>query len=193
MKDQETVEPRPLPLLSIFFLIVGIFSFLFLVNQLTTPELLPQSEDEYLILRLGGGIRVNDHAEFTEQIRKDLNTPKEIKLFLSPVVYGLAELRETSTSYIILADGEFYHSISALEQRALLSHELGHVIDYQMNAIWGYQRPSRKMVIEEQIRADAFGAKYTSPDVMIILLDKVFEEYHLRIQGMNKIKQGQVH
>jgi len=183
VKDQETIGSRAPSWLMISFLAIGVFSLIFLANQLSIIDPPPKSEDDSLVLYFKGGVRVNDHAKFIEQVRKDLNTPKEIKLFLSPVVYGIAELMETSTSYIILVDIEFYNSLSAIEQKALLGHELGHILDLEMSVLWNknYRRPSRKTAIEEQMRADSFGAKYTSPDTMIILLDKMFDEYHLRV------------
>ncbi len=128
-------------------------------------------------------------AEFINKISKDIKLKKDIRLLLGPYApIGKGRLLESPLSWFILVDEKFFIGLPDMEQKALIGHEMGHIV-FTPSVCGG--------VIECQEDADFFAAVYTSPETVIILLDKFFidprdrnsEQFKLRLENMEKLKQ----
>lgn len=92
-------------------------------------------------------------------------------------------------AFYILVDIDFYKTLTLQEKKAMVAHEMGHVAypnspKFPTNIL---------VVINSQIQADTFATKYVSPDDVVSLIKKAADfnlEYKLRLDNLNKIKQG---
>ena len=168
------------------FFATFILTIVFLYSVLIEPlEPRPLTIKELLVQ----GNPSDAHKEFIDRIKRDLKIKDEVKIILGPPFYPLGELARQENSWAILSQENFFNSLTDIEQKALIGHELGHVL---------YSPPKCLRVIECQKSADKFAAAYTSPKAVIDLLNSFSndprwlgsEEYKQRIESLKKL-QGQ--
>ena len=95
------------------------------------------------------------------------------------------------------------------EKKALIAHELGHAV-YEFNFIENLQivtlhelgilkKLHNQILTKYQIKADKFSAENTSPAIMVSLLNKLYVTnkkspgYKIRLENLNRLKQGRVY
>jgi len=148
-------------ILSFFVFGVILLGLMFQTRWLQPPRRGPLTDQELITLGKPSLL----HADLIEQIAKDINFKNNIRLILSPDVVTKGRLVSYRSDYYILVQKEYFLTLSDMEQRALIGHELGHII---------FRGPPLcSPVIHCQIKADLFAAKYTSPEIMINLLNKI--------------------
>lgn len=137
------------------------------VNYADTPH--TYSYEELISL----GKQSYTHMEFIDKIRRDMNNHSDIKLILGDYRFKidktgvvslgrLIRLPNLPNSIFILIDKSFFENISSIEQKAIIAHELGHLI-YTTNSL------------RDQIGADLIAVGYTSPEAVINFLNKIYE------------------
>lgn len=130
------------------------------------------------------------HQEFVDRIRKELGVKGKVEVFMLPVLIEArgGSLKTVEGSWVISIEFGFWLLLDDMEQKALLAHELGHII------FWPPTCPTELFCQEG---ADLFAAMHTSPDATIGLLSKLADtagdpkhlaELRSRIQSIEKLK-----
>lgn len=145
------------------------------------------------------GTLSEEHKEFIDRVSRELKTTKKVEVIMIPALFLVkgGRLVETREYWLILIEQDFYAGLEPMEQKALLGHELGHII---------FTPPACRGYMSCQMGADLFAATHTSPDAVIGLLNKLFQEPHpkagesyqkkaeeerkIRIGNMEKLKTG---
>jgi hypothetical protein len=153
-------------------------------------RLRPPTREDFLTV----GTPSYEHRDFIDRVKLELNVRKDVEVIVMPTFFFGAggKIIETPESYIILIEREFNLKLEEVEQKALLGHELGHII---------YSPPKCNSYLSCQMGADLFAATHTSPEAAISLLDKLFEythskrpeaeeEHQKRVENIRKLKQG---
>lgn len=106
------------------------------------------------------------HSDLIEKISRDLKLTKGIELVFLPggPSFPSASFNESEHSYQVLLGEGFFLSLPEPEQRALIAHEMGHII---------FIPPVCYGPINCQVGADLIAALYTSPEAVISLLEKL--------------------
>ena len=112
----------------------------------------------------------NVHAEFIEKIKQDLGTEKDIILLLGPYRVNFPNKSPAASilhgnSYYIFIDEEFFSELPDIEEKALIAHELGHIL-------YTYPDNDKAAELQAQIGADAIAARYVSPEAITRLIRK---------------------
>lgn len=174
------------------------------------------SNKKLVLLSTSFGTETIAHKNFTDKLLRNpkLNRNSTLKIFLGPYdsLMGLKGfIRTISPNYYIFIDAYFYYSITPEEKRALIAHEFGHAIYkysfidklqlkilYEINYIDYFADWRSDIITKYQIRADEFSAENTSPEVTISFLNKLYNmrtenhDYKMRIENLNKLKQGKI-
>lgn len=132
------------------------------------------------------------HSDFIKKISEELKLTKNVYLILVPTrdLRTKGVLIPKDSAYYIFADETFLTSLSDIEQKALIGHEMGHII---------FGCPGTEIVFLPacQTGADLFAAMHTSPDATMSMLHKLYSdqqwnpEYKIRIEHMKQL-QGKV-
>jgi hypothetical protein len=127
-------------------------------------------------------------ADFIERISRDLKINKSVELVLGPpLVFPRGRLAESTLAYYILIEEKFFLSLTDMEQKALIGHEMGHII---------FLPPNCDGYMSCQLGADLFAVLYTSPQAVIDLLEKLSDDpnwkqsldYTTRVPALEKLK-----
>lgn len=175
----------------------AVFSLLVLRNYPLYP--IPDSNHSDCISRLelmimGKKLDNSESAEIIKQIKSDLKIAAEIIVLEGPYLFA-ARLPAasfpvferdgyTTAKFYILVDSEFYKSLKSEEKKAVIAHEMWHFNDTQV-------------IMQTQINADTFAAKYVGPQPVIDIINRlaspesrvIVKEYQLRMASLNKLKQ----
>lgn len=146
-------------------------------------EFQPLTNRELIVL----GEPAQHQAEFIEKIARELAVKKDIQMTLGPPPFPRGRLAESALSYYILIEEDFFLGLSDIEQKALIGHEMGHII---------FMPPNCKGYMSCQMGADLFAAIYTSPQAVIDLMGKLSGgpqwreswEYKTRVEHLEKLK-----
>ena len=143
---------------------------------------------------LAVGTLSEDHKDFVEGIGKELKVTKKIEVIMIPTMFFTiargGRLVQTETSWLVLIERDFFLRLNIEEQKALIGHELGHII---------FIFPRCVFYMSCQKGADRFAALHTSPDATIGFLNKLFnsttdekrkKEHESRVQYIERLKQG---
>lgn len=190
----------------VFILFFGFLIFLFIplpgtekINyELQIPFYVKKDITLKEMLRIGK--QDLEHEDLLSKIRDDLKIPSglEVKIFIGPYVNisGEGILCDSNHPFglILLLDEVFYKNLTPEEKVALIGHELGHLTNEAFLIIHDTDTP-----IRFQIEADTYATKYSKPEAMISVLNKVMEihkgfhsrQYRLKIENLEKIKQSQ--
>ena len=164
---------------------------IYLDTPLRQFQLPPRPSKRELI---ASGKRSDYYSDLIEKISRDLKLTKSVKLIFVPggPLFPSGDLVESKFSYHILIGESFFFSLPEAEQRALIAHEMGHVI---------FVPPVCYDPVNCQAGADLIAALYTSPEAMIMLLKKLSShpywtesyEYRIRLEHLRLIlpEQGQ--
>ena len=87
-------------------------------------ELRPLTNRELIVL----GEPVQYQTEFVEKISKELRVKKDVRLIFGPPLFPRGRLAESALTYYILIEKDFFLRLSDIEQKALIGHEMGHII-----------------------------------------------------------------
>lgn len=138
-----------------------------------------------------------EHEILLFMIREDLRIPRnlEVKIMIGPYsnIVDEGEFIYSTHPFILLVllNESFYQNLNSDEKIALISHELGHLV----NGVIFLSYTSDTM-IRLQIEADTYATKYINAEAMISVLNKannkhggfLSRQHYLRIQNLEKIK-----
>lgn len=157
------------------------------------------------------GAETITHANFVNKLIRDtkLHQGAMIKIFLGQYYWLTGHegfLTVVPPNYYVFIDMYFYYSLNQSEREALIAHELGHAIyeiDFTdklqfkiLHKLDIFKEWRNEILTKNQMRADLFSAKKTSPTAMISLLNKLYitnkesPDYKMRLENLNKLEQG---
>ena len=183
-------NPKLLSLLIIIICGFAIGLILFDFNQLlqrsVQPEKIPyRLADEAQRI----GIPTNKFDGLLDRIKNDINKKDiEIKVLVGPyykhlIIIGLLvppEPFDSHKKYLMLIDADFVNKLSPKEQEALIAHEAGHIL-FRPTSL------EKEDIINAQVDADTFAARYVTPEDVSSLLDKLFAEYIIREKNIKHL------
>lgn len=150
------------------------------------------------------GMKIKDFDEFIGKIKEDNGLEShDITILIGPyyqtdAVLGAQVLRDKhfSNKYYIVCDIDFYFLLNEDERKAIIAHEMGHIVLNNANAQSGSNKARYYMddVINQQILADNFALRYVEVVVFMNTLKKVYTynpEYTRRIYNLIIIQQKQ--
>ncbi|MEX2090775.1 MAG: hypothetical protein WD989_01420 [Candidatus Paceibacterota bacterium] len=149
-----------------------------LLHQFEPPQ--PRNQRELM----ASGKRADNYSDLIEKLSRDLKARKGVELVLQPaLIFPSASLEESKLVYYVLIGEGFFLSLPEPEQRALIAHEMGHII---------FVPPVCANPINCQVGADLIAALYTSPETVISLLSKLSvaphwtesQEYRIRLEHL---------
>ena len=143
-------------------LFIGLFLF-------RTTTVLAQTNKELIAT----GVESFDNSELIQQAKKDLQIEKlSVKIILG--AYYSKEgitgrlVRDLPNGYFGLVDKDFYQRLTLPERKALIGHELGHILYVPTVHIYDLDRTGL------DICADFFAVRYAGVDAVLSLLEKLY-------------------
>ncbi len=144
------------------------------------------------------GIPDTENHTFITEIKKDLKIEGiDVKILFGPYLHttgsGMLVISNKPLRYHVLLDKNIYDQLEAQEKKALIAHEMGHILNKTT-----YQ-DDKETTINMQVEADNYAALKTSPDTVINLLKKIFSaemvskhhpEYTKRVQNLENLKKS---
>ena len=118
-------------------------------------------------------------VEFIAQLKREANLNQEVQILVGPYkrVFGndlkydleqhLVIVRRSETekeTFLILFDKALYRELDGEHRKALLAHEMGHII----NLVSGTRIPG----LDEELNADNYASRYVRPEVLISLYEQ---------------------
>lgn len=151
---------------------IGMFLFLIL-NFIHASNAFGQA---YLIDRattrlIMAGAESNEFTDLIEQIKKDLKIENlSVKVIIVPHDERelTGELVKILGGYIILVNGNISKNLTLDERKALISHEMGHIMYSPKVHVYDLARTGL------DICADFFAVKYAGVDATLSLLEKLY-------------------
>ncbi|HEY4474750.1 MAG TPA: hypothetical protein VJC06_02405 [Candidatus Paceibacterota bacterium] len=157
------------------------------------------------------GTEIYAHAEFINKLvlNKKINPKTKVRIFLDPyLIVGRGILISDPPNYYVFLDMSFYLSLNQDERKALVAHEIGHMVyeysfldKFEIRILYElgiFNKQRNEIITKYQVLADRFSAENSSPEAMISLLNKLYvtridnSDYKTRLESLKKPKQGQV-
>ncbi len=192
--DQETNRDRKKLFWSGFLFWIFFMTLILVGFKLLLPTSDNHQDKGLYSYLTSAGKANNDFDEFISQIRNDF---KDFNPYLknSDVMVFIGYYRMTITNaavfypaydnkYYIIIDEEFYNSLEPLEQKAVVAHEMGHLVHLRYIPTGSREANT---TIHAQVLADAVAAKYVGSDVVISMILKI-PELRARMESLNRIR-----
>lgn len=185
-----------------------ILSGLFFLSERSKEK---ESNREIILVATNLGTETITHADFVNKLIRNtkLHQKTTVRIFLGPYISLLGFgglLISDPPNYYIFIDIHVYFLLNQNEIEALIAHEIGHMfyerdfvdklqldILYKLNI---FSRRRNEILTKYQVRADRFSTENTSSAIMLSLLNKLYltnkesSDYKIRIESLNKLKQG---
>ena len=172
---KERVANKPLWVYVLVAIILAQLPSLFMFIKMSEIQEAIRHYDEILALEQANSTDI----EFIAQLKREANLSQEVQILVGPYkrVFGndlkynleqhLVIVRRSETekeSFLILFDKALYRKLDGECRKALLAHEMGHVI----NVVSGTWKPG----LVDELNVDDYALRYVRPEILISLYEQ---------------------
>lgn len=165
---------------------------IFIFSKISEIQEAIRSYNEILALELAD----NTDIEFIARLKREANLSQDIQILVGPYkrLFGndlkhnleqhLVIVQQSETSketFLILFKKDLYHELDGERRKAVLAHEMGHIISWVSG--------ERRVGLNEELYIDNYASRYVRPEILISLYEQYEGDDPSRIAKIKNLER----